>query len=792
MPDFNLGVARGAIDINTASLAKAQAATSTFAKSTEASLAATSAKMASIGKNMTKFITVPLIGLAVLSVKAFNEQAKAEALVAQGIKTTGGAAHVTAQQAAELADSLQKTTTFADETTLSAESMLLTFTKVRNEVGEGNDIFNQGIKLAQDLSVRFGTDLTGAAKLVGKALNDPIKGLTAMTRVGVSFTEQQKAQIKTLVANGEQLKAQKIILGELAVEVGGTAEAFAQTAEGKMKIALNSINNQLEKLGAIIVPILAQFLTLVSTLVDGFVALPGPIKGVVGAFALLLGVTGPVLSASAKIVKNWDSIKNGATSLITFLPKMITKIALLGTAQGVLATTGTAAAAAEVELAAGETAAGVAGAAAAPGVAALSLATGVLLIALADLAGAAYLVKISLDINKFNKESEAAEIRTASLAFNLEGLQSGTLADMKAAWAEQSGALNDTADRMALVGVATKELRANYEAGKISIDTFRNGLLAMGFTQEQVNAILAQIPIPVYIDEMNAAGAATRKFAGLSVSEFKEWATSTKDSIRTAILSLGTLDIRADTTRKDMDKSFRLMLQNAIRFDKDMRILRNLNIGLSPRDEDKFKKFLIDSGPAAVDRFVSSSKKDQQKWGEEWAKATQHVDDTEQTIDKFSDTSSDNIDKTHETLIGFNDDWEWLRAHAVTNLTVNIKTNGKIPTDGRASGGVLPRGALTTVGEHGPELLFLPRGAGVLPSRQTLRLLSKFASATDRSRIPVSVGTPATGGVGGGMRGLRIEGTLDTPWGPSDIRGVVVEELREDHVFDSSRERTRR
>jgi len=100
--------------------------------------------------------------------------------------------------------------------------------------------------------------------------------------------------------------------------------------------------------------------------------------------------------------------------------------------------------------------------------------------------------------------------------------------------------------------------------------------------------------------------------------------------------------------------------------------------------------------------------------------------------------------------------------------------------------------ALTTVGEHGPELLFLPRGAGVLPSRQTLRLLSKFASATDRSRIPVSVGTPATGGVGGGMRGLRIEGTLDTPWGPSDIRGVVVEELREDHVFDSSRERTRR
>jgi hypothetical protein len=94
---------------------------------------------------------------------------------------------------------LSKKSGIDDEVIASGANVLLTFTKVRNEAGKGNDIFNQGTTIALDMSRALGTDLQGSVIQVGKALNDPIKGISALQRVGVSFTEQQKDQIKTLV-----------------------------------------------------------------------------------------------------------------------------------------------------------------------------------------------------------------------------------------------------------------------------------------------------------------------------------------------------------------------------------------------------------------------------------------------------------------------------------------------------------------------------------------------------------------------------------------------------------------
>jgi hypothetical protein len=93
-----------------------------------------------------------------------------------------------------------------DEAIQAGENMLLTFTNVRNEVGKGNDIFNQATRTVQDMAAAFGGDATSNSKILGKALNDPIKGVSALTRVGVSFTEQQKDQIKTLVESANILE----------------------------------------------------------------------------------------------------------------------------------------------------------------------------------------------------------------------------------------------------------------------------------------------------------------------------------------------------------------------------------------------------------------------------------------------------------------------------------------------------------------------------------------------------------------------------------------------------------
>lgn len=182
---------------------------------------------------------------------AAEESAKISRETERVIKTTGGAAKVTADQVGDLAAKISNLTGVDDELIQAGENLLLTFTNVRNETGKGNDIFDQATKLALDMSTALGTDMNGASIQLGKALNDPIKGITALSRAGVSFTEDQKNQIKWLVKSGDTLGAQKIVLAELSKEFGGAAEAAASPFD-RLKVM---IGNFQEQVGAYLIPI---------------------------------------------------------------------------------------------------------------------------------------------------------------------------------------------------------------------------------------------------------------------------------------------------------------------------------------------------------------------------------------------------------------------------------------------------------------------------------------------------------------------------------------------------------
>jgi hypothetical protein len=177
---------------------------------------------------------------ALIDIERLNAQTDAV------IKSTGSAANVTRQQIEDAAEAAESATTIQRESVQEAQNMLLTFTNVRNEVGEGNDIFTQATDAVLDMSVALGTDAKGAAIQLGKALNDPIKGVTALTRVGVTFTDQQRDQIAAMVASNDLLGAQGIILAELNKEFGGSAEAFAGTTAGKVQRFQNDIGNMFE------------------------------------------------------------------------------------------------------------------------------------------------------------------------------------------------------------------------------------------------------------------------------------------------------------------------------------------------------------------------------------------------------------------------------------------------------------------------------------------------------------------------------------------------------------------
>lgn len=193
------------------------------------------------------------VGVAAAGMWAFNEWNEAEKVGKQTeavLKSTGQAAGVTADEVGDLAESISKKTAIDDEAIQSGQNWLLTFKNVRNEAGKGNDIFNQTTETMVDLSVAMGSDAKTAANLLGKALNDPVKGVTALSKVGVTFTAQQKEQIKALAETGDLLGAQKIILAEVESQVEGSAAAQA-TAYDRAKV---SAGNLAETVGGVLAP----------------------------------------------------------------------------------------------------------------------------------------------------------------------------------------------------------------------------------------------------------------------------------------------------------------------------------------------------------------------------------------------------------------------------------------------------------------------------------------------------------------------------------------------------------
>lgn len=189
----------------------------------------------------------------------------------QTIKSTGGAAGVSADAARDLADSLSRVTNFEDDAIVQGEAMLLTFTKI------GKDVFPRAAETMLDMAQKFG-GMKEASVQLGKALNDPLRGVGALQRVGVTFSAQQKEQIKNFMAMNDIASAQGVILDELATEFGGQARALADPI-----IQLgNAFGNLQEKFGAnILLPALnglAQVaLPAVNAAIDSFKAALPPL-----------------------------------------------------------------------------------------------------------------------------------------------------------------------------------------------------------------------------------------------------------------------------------------------------------------------------------------------------------------------------------------------------------------------------------------------------------------------------------------------------------------------------------
>ena len=171
------------------------------------------------------------------------------------VESTGMAAGFTAEEMAGLASDLSAASgmsLFSDDAILGATNVLATFKEIQGVQ------FENATSAILDMSQAMGMDLQSATVQVGKALNDPIGGISALSRVGVQFTEDQKAMIEEMVALGDVAGAQELILGELNSQFGGSAAAAVNTYVGQMKVLEEQFNDVKQGIGEALLPILQE------------------------------------------------------------------------------------------------------------------------------------------------------------------------------------------------------------------------------------------------------------------------------------------------------------------------------------------------------------------------------------------------------------------------------------------------------------------------------------------------------------------------------------------------------
>lgn len=212
------------------------------------------------------------VAFGVASVKAFSDSEQKIAQTNAVLKSTGSIAGVTADQVTKLASALERQTKYSDEDVRSVENLLLTFTSI------GKDIFPQATKTVLDMATALGEDTSSASIQLGKALQDPVLGITALRRVGVNFSEDQKTVIQNLVETGQKAKAQQLILKELNTEFGGSAEAAGNTLSGSLAKLKNQFNNVQEAIGGILATVAVPFLTKIMEWFNGIGGVDGVLK----------------------------------------------------------------------------------------------------------------------------------------------------------------------------------------------------------------------------------------------------------------------------------------------------------------------------------------------------------------------------------------------------------------------------------------------------------------------------------------------------------------------------------
>ena len=263
--------------------------------------------------------TAALGGLAAgawTAAKAGEELASSQAALGQVLGQMGvGAA---TERLTGLADELERVMGIDEKQILAVQTSLGTFGEVAASADEAGGAFDRATLAALDLAAAGFGSAEGNAIQLGKALNDPVKGLAALTKSGVTFTDAEKDKIKTLVESGKTLEAQEMILAAIEGQVGGTAEATADSS-AKMSLAFADVK---ESIGVALLPMFDAMNEKLAKVAGwaqentGVILVLGSVIGVLAGGIVAANIAMKAWAAGAAIVKAASAAWTGVQWLL--------------------------------------------------------------------------------------------------------------------------------------------------------------------------------------------------------------------------------------------------------------------------------------------------------------------------------------------------------------------------------------------------------------------------------------------------------------------------------------------
>ncbi len=255
-----------------------------------------SKKFESLGSSLSLSITAPLAGLGALALREFGQAERAIAKVESALQVTGNRIGLTFDELQKASQNIQQNSIFGDDEILEKVS-----SQLLRIPGLTKQTFFEAQQAVTDLSAALGNDLQGATLQVAKALENPVEAINSLSRVGIRFSKDQQALIKSLVESGRAAEAQGIIIDRLNAKFEGTAKAISETSLGAIQQFRNNLGDLAEVIGGALFKVINPFLKQLNDIVLNLQTTNPKILDLAVKLGILAASIGPVLLVLSKL-----------------------------------------------------------------------------------------------------------------------------------------------------------------------------------------------------------------------------------------------------------------------------------------------------------------------------------------------------------------------------------------------------------------------------------------------------------------------------------------------------------